>query len=251
MTPRRSVRAETQRLYREMAGKGGLKLNATTPTPDPSPQGGGEQALPGAGASQDLMAQVRALYEGSAVPVREIARRAGVSERTLYKYARKNNWTPRYAWMPDGARPPARPGRRRWTPAQEKHHARAGQFAPGKGAGGRFIRRDDIGKPFARGIKALDPAGRAAAAVASAEAARLAERARREAEFERAVSNNCDALRALRRAADDTRILREPRRAPSDPLSARIDAAYFDALLAWVGTATAAFERTGVAMLRA
>jgi hypothetical protein len=128
------------------------------------------------------MAQVRRLYEDSIVPVREIARRAGVSERTLYKYARRSNWKPRYAWMPDGARPPARPGRRRWTPAQEQEHARAAQFAPGQGAGGRFIRRDDIGKPFARGIKALDPAGRAAAAKAAAEGARMAERARLEAE---------------------------------------------------------------------
>jgi hypothetical protein len=128
------------------------------------------------------MPQLRRMYEDSIIPVHDIAQCAGVTERTIYKYARKQNWKPRYAWMPDGARPPARPGRRRWTPAQESqqgtHHARAEQCAPGKGAGGRFIRRDAAGEPFAQGIKATDAAGRAAAATVSAEAARVAERAR-------------------------------------------------------------------------
>jgi hypothetical protein len=123
------------------------------------------------------MAQLRALYEDTAVPVREIARRAGVTERTLCKYARKQNWTPRYAWMPDGSRPA---GRRRWSEQRE----RAEMFAPGKGAGGRFIRREEAGQPFAQGIKATDAAGRAAAAQASAEAERVARRARAEAEAE-------------------------------------------------------------------
>ncbi len=43
------------------------------------------------------MPQVRALYEESAVPVREIMRRAGVTERTIYKYACKGQWRPRRA----------------------------------------------------------------------------------------------------------------------------------------------------------
>jgi hypothetical protein len=188
MTPRRSERAAAQRFYREMDGEAAPASGTATPTPNPFPQEpapGRAQARPGwGGEKQDLMAQVRALYEGSAVPVREIARRAGVSERTLYKYARKNNWAPRYAWMPDGSRPPARPGRRRWSEAQEKHHARAEQFAPGQGAGGRFIRREDVGQPFAQGIKALDPVGRAAAVRASADAARAARLAQAKADAE-------------------------------------------------------------------
>jgi hypothetical protein len=130
------------------------------------------------------MAQVRALYEDTAVPVREIARRAGVTERTLYKYARKQNWTPRYAWMPDGSRPPGRPERRPRTPAREQDQERALQVAPAKGAGGRFIRREARGEPFAEGIKATDPAGRAAAVQAAAQAERAARRARAEAEAE-------------------------------------------------------------------
>jgi hypothetical protein len=129
---------------------------------------------------QGLMAQVRALYEDTAVPVREIARRAGVAERTLYKYAQKHSWKPRYAWTPDGARPIGRPGRRR----SSEQRARAERFAPAKGAGGRFIRREDKGQPVAQGIKALDPAGRAAAAQAAAEAERVARRAKAEADAE-------------------------------------------------------------------
>jgi hypothetical protein len=133
------VRAEARRLYAEMVGEGGSTPHAATPTPDPSPQGGGEKKTP------DLMAHLRAMYEDSIIPVRDIAQRAGVTERTLYKYARKHAWKPRYAWMPDGSRPPARPARRRLTEQRE----RALQVAPAKGAGGRFIRRDDIGAPFA------------------------------------------------------------------------------------------------------
>jgi hypothetical protein len=143
------------------------------------------------------MAQVRALYEDSAVPVREIARRAGVSERTLYKYARKGNWKARYAWMPDGARPPGRPGRRRWASAQGQQHAHATPFAPGKGAGGRFIRREERGQPFAHGIKALDPAGRAVAAAASAEAERTARRARAEAQAELQVRRHLSVIEGV------------------------------------------------------
>ena len=183
MTPRKSVRAAARRLYEEMSGEGAPRANAGTPTPDPSPQGGGDRPSLRFGG-QDLMAQVRALYEDTAVPVREIALRAGVTERTLYKYARKNGWTPRYAWTPDGSRPPGRPARLRWSEAKDKSQERALQVAPEKGAGGRFIRREDKGKPFAHGIKALDPAARAAAVKASAGAESAARRAQAEADAE-------------------------------------------------------------------
>ena len=119
---------------------------------------------------------MRALYEDSAVPVAEIARRAGVTERTIYKYAAKEQWTPRYRWTANGSRPRCR---------------RAGQgFALAKGAGGRFIRRADKGKPFARGLKATDPDGAARAIERCGEAALLSRQAQREAEAER----RCDAL---------------------------------------------------------
>ena len=147
MTRRSSTRALAQEIYRAMpAGK-------STPTPDPSPHASGRgrrargKERP-AGGGQSLTERVRALYEDSAVPVREIASLAGVTERTIYKYAAKHRWKPRYAWTPDGARP------RAW---------RAGpSFAPAKGAGGRFVRRADKGKPFAVGLKATDRASRRA-----------------------------------------------------------------------------------------
>ncbi|MDP1604988.1 MAG: hypothetical protein Q8M03_17195, partial [Legionella sp.] len=141
MTPRMSVRARAREIYGEMAGEA-ITSSALpgTPTPNPSPQGGGEQKE-AAGAEPSLTARVRALYEKSAVPVREIAAIAGVTERTIYKYVAKGGWTKRYARVStdtDGVP----------------------DVAPVQGAGGRFIRRDDKDKPFATGLKATDPAGR-------------------------------------------------------------------------------------------
>ncbi len=176
MTERLSVRAAAREIYAGLAG--GLP-NAITPTPDPSPllaraSGGGEK--------NDLTAKARALYEGSAVPVAEIARLCGVTDRTIYKYAAKQNWKPRYRWNADGGRPAA--------------------FAPSKGAGGRFIRRDDKGKPVAQGLKATDAAGRARAVSSCAKAARLARAAQAEAEQEKRADNVLAAIKLVNRAAD-------------------------------------------------
>ena len=49
-----------------------------------------------------------------------------------------------------------------------------GSASPAKGAGGRFIRRADKGKPFAVGLKATDPRAAAAAGAACSRAAALA-----------------------------------------------------------------------------
>ena len=110
------------------------------------------------------------------MPVAEIARLVGVTERTIYKYAAKGAWKPRYRWSAD----------RGWR-------ARAA-FAPAKGAGARFIRREDKGKLFATGLKATDPAGRARALRASDKAARLARAAQAEAEAEPATDALCHAF---------------------------------------------------------
>ena len=61
------------------------------------PQGGRVQAAAGGEGVSSLTDRVRALYEGSVVPVREIAAVAGVTERTLYKYVAKGGWRRRYA----------------------------------------------------------------------------------------------------------------------------------------------------------
>lgn len=148
MTRRSSVRAQARRNYKS--------LQQTTPTPDPSPQGGGEKK------ETKLTKRVRALYEDSAVPVREIAAAAGVTERTLYNYVEKHNWKRRYRVLPRGEAAAASNRGRRWRSSPG--------FAPVKGAGARFIRREDQHKPIAVGLKATDPAG-AARAVAHCDAA--------------------------------------------------------------------------------
>jgi hypothetical protein len=205
MTPRLSVRAAARSLYAEAidaqdarSGPRASPLAAPVPPaaadgavpaqPMPPAQAGLPPPVRASAAAPsvippDLMREVRRLYEDGIVPVREIARGAGVSERTLYKYARKYGWTPRYAWMPDGSRPPGRAGRRRC--GDERGHAQ--RYAAVRGAGGRFVRREEIGQPFAHGIKALDAAARASAAKACAAAARKAEHARLQAEAEAAA----------------------------------------------------------------
>ena len=185
-----------------MAGNEAARIVPNTPLPNPPPHsspdgerslayGGREQSAQAFAAEPDLTAKARGLYEKSAVPVREIARLCGVTERTVYKYAAKGHWKPRYRWTPEGTRPAADP---------------ATNFAPAKGAGGRFIRREDVGQPFAKGLKATDPSGRAKALAACGTASRLSRRAQRQAEkeerdeaFLRALAFNARCLADLRR----------------------------------------------------
>jgi hypothetical protein len=131
------------------------------------------------------MQRLRALYEEDVVPVREIAGIAGVTERTLYKYIEKGGWRRRHA-----------------CPARATADAR---FAPVKGAGGRFIRREDKDLPFARGIKALDPVGAAHVAAKAESAAALSARA---AHFARLSKLAWDGIAAQkkRERAEDARI---------------------------------------------
>jgi hypothetical protein len=75
---------------------------------------------------------VRDLYENSVLPVHEIARIVGVTERTIYKRAKKGGWKPRVVRL-------------------------------GRGAGGRYATRADEGAAV-RGLMALDPDGAARAA---------------------------------------------------------------------------------------
>src|SRR5690606_16642189 len=108
-----------------------------------------------------LTVRARALYEDGVVPVREIAQLVGVSERTLYKYAQRGGWRHRHA--------------RGEAKAKAKTETETGtRPALARGAGGRFIRRAEAGKPHASGLKALDPAGAAAAAARCADAQALA-----------------------------------------------------------------------------
>jgi hypothetical protein len=188
MTRRMSQRARAQEIYREMAAE--ANAATPTPTPDPSrhpPSPNGLRRASG-GGEKDLTARVRALYENSAVPVREVARLAGVTERTLYKYAQKGGWKPRYAWIDRGG------VQRRWRAnmqsnmqsnvrslAQSETTFAPGNFTAVKGAGGRFIARADKGKPFARGLKATDRHGAARASAACVRAETIAAQAQADA----------------------------------------------------------------------
>ena len=195
------------------------------------------------------MTLVRRMYEDSIIPVRDIARRAGVTERTLYKYARKNNWRPRYAWTPSGSRPHGKAARRRWTEARE----RVAAFAPEKGAGGRFIRREDEGRPFAQGIAALDPAARAAA-VAACAIDRAAELARLEAEYDSARADHAKALSAFVEASKDLgKYGGAPGTEQPDPVDAfreRLFDRRVHAVCAWLENASALREEAREALKR-
>ena len=146
--PRRSWRAQARANYRERVAKQAASAGAAGPLPDPPSQAGegtgcawgGDQAVRGGGdppsphgfggrglTAQSLTEKVRALYANSAVPVAEIARLCGVSERTIYKYAARHNWPPRYAWASDGSRPRGR------RPAPRRQLAGPRQVRAGQG----------------------------------------------------------------------------------------------------------------------
>lgn len=85
MTPRRSLRAAAQRRLRASAP---IAPQPFTLPPAPTKL---QQTSP------TLTGRVRALYEGGALPVAQIARLAGVNERTLYRYVERGGWRRRYA----------------------------------------------------------------------------------------------------------------------------------------------------------
>jgi hypothetical protein len=145
--------------------------------------------------------RIRALYEDSAVPVREIARLAGVGERTLYKYVEKHNWKRRYRSLARGAEVAG--ASRGW------HRQRREGVAPVKGAGGRFIRRADKDKPFATGLKALDPAGRARALADCAAAEPLSRAAQARAQEEMRFEERLRAMAEVNRAVAELKRYRE------------------------------------------
>jgi hypothetical protein len=190
MTRRSSVRAHARKLYRDLAAK-----KATADPPSPGGFGG-----------QGLTARVRALYEDSAVPVREIAGVAGVTERTIYKYAAKQRWKKRYARTGDFA------------------SDFAPDFAPVRGAGSRFIRREDKAKPIATGLKATDPVGRARAAAGCGEAQRLSRAAQAEAAAAQRAEATIRAIEWTNSAFKELREFYERRdKGPPGPLDDRVE----------------------------
>jgi AcrR family transcriptional regulator len=195
-----SLRAEAQRVYRASAPLAPALQQAATPTPNPSPQGGREQAACAAGETcprgaeqiTELTRRIRALYEDSVVPVAEIARIAGVNQRTLYRYVEKGDWRRRHATQDIAAAVRKRAAKRKPRPCVTL-----------KGAGGRFIRNADAGKPVRRGLKALDPMGEARALTVAAKAAKLAEAAVARTQRRRETMTNVRMLNMLLEVARD------------------------------------------------
>ena len=153
-------------------------------------------------AEPSLSERVRALYEGAVVPVREIAKLVGVSEHTIYKYARRLGWKARVRWLKPVARGRAHLPLERVRALYEESclpvrevarlagvsdvtvnnyarklgwQRRARRLA--KGAGGRFVPLAQAGLPHPRGLKALDPASARRAAERCARAGALADEA--------------------------------------------------------------------------
>jgi AcrR family transcriptional regulator len=160
-----------------------------------------------------LTARVRALYEDSAVPVREIAQIAGVSERTLYKYVTRGKWRRRYA-----------------------------SFKAAKGSGGRFISRADAGKPQPSGLKALDPVGAARASACCERAGELAAKAAAAGRAERETAAQLRAFETLSAALIElAKIERERGTAPMSPALASLTERLENAVLRQIGMTLTAF----------
>lgn len=166
----------------------------------------GEPTVPANTAeAPSLMARVQALYEDTAVPVREIARLCGVTERTLYKYVAKGGWRRRYVRAPaDDASTGAITGNLSGA-ARGERWLRARGHEPVKGAGGRFVPRAEAGRPvapgiaqgIAHGIKALDPSARAKASLACAAASARAAKARAKADERQVWDARVAAINAV------------------------------------------------------
>jgi len=162
-----SPRAAARALYRAAAAQAVSDSAAAAGAADAPPP-----TETAAAAPPPLTDRGRALYEDGVVPVREIARLVGVSERTFYHYVRRGGWQRRYRWS-------------------------------SRGAGGRVVRSIESGDPHACALEALDrdEAARAlrrcdaAAALArDAQAAAAAEAAQR-----RAAASAARAARLARR----------------------------------------------------
>jgi len=86
------------------------------------------------------------------------------------------------------------------------------KFAPVKGAGGRFIRRADKGKPFARGLKATDPQGATRATAACAQAEAIAAEAQADAALLQWNETLVELLRTVRIISDQLTAYQQERR---------------------------------------
>lgn len=123
------------------------------------------------------------------------------SINTLYKYVARHGWKKRYRVLPRGEAAARANRGRHVQPALDFGL----ELLPVKGAGGRFICREDRDRPVATGLKATDPAGAKRAATGCGGAAHVgalaqaaAEETRRLEQQVRAHENTNTALKNLR-----------------------------------------------------
>jgi uncharacterized cysteine cluster protein YcgN (CxxCxxCC family) len=176
LRPDASLKADAMRRFRAAAPASAQEAAQVTAAPRPTA----------------LTAMARSLYEAGVVPVADIAALCGVSERTIYKHARKGAWRFRYRREAERAPPPpAEPGRQM------------------RGAGGRFVAEVPVAEDIVpeaaapahrAGLKALDPAGEARALAACEEARRIAGEALARAIARRDADAEVRGLSAMARA---------------------------------------------------
>jgi hypothetical protein len=160
-----------------LSGVAATPVGPTESGPEHPPQAGegpdGDHGERTSGKPATLLDRVRDIYENTIVPVREIARLVGVTERTLYKYVDRHGWARRHVCIArDEAVRSANRGR--------LLAPRSG-FDRAKGAGGRFVTRDETAPPHQAGLKALDPLGAERVIADCEEARRLSDTAITEA----------------------------------------------------------------------
>jgi hypothetical protein len=194
-----SLRAQAQRVFRDAAARDETlapELASSAADVHPEPQ------------QTELTQRVRALYEEGVVPVREIARCAGVNERTLYRYVEKGGWRRRYGGKGLASAVARRAAKRKAAPPRP--------CVTAKGAGGRFIRSEDAGKPQRSGMKALDPQGEARALACCEQAAALSDEAMSRAQRLRNMLSDARTLSILVGVLRDLAALEEARAGPAD-----------------------------------
>jgi hypothetical protein len=206
MTPRISQRADARERFRRGAAATDLVPETRERYRAPTRLAiaeGTENVSAGKQQQASLTERVRALYEGGAMPVADIAAMLGVNQRTLYKYVQRGGWRRRYrlsrppADIAPVAAKPRRPGNAGW-----------------KGAGGRFIRAEEAGLPHPAGLKALDPTGAARATTRCERAQTLAVAAAVSAKTTTDIATEVRSLGLLAQAMRDLRAIGAARNKP-------------------------------------
>jgi hypothetical protein len=144
-----------------------------------------------------LTDRLRALYEGSTVPVAEIARLANLTERTIYNYARKLGWRPRVTRAGRGLRSLDPAGLKlRAAQARARLTAPRSAVAIVSAARARDARRRAQGRALAQ-VRTLETLNATLVVLAAIGAERARDFGRRETAADRAADHLTDVVLAM------------------------------------------------------